>query len=94
VFEKIADNVYVMHGPLDEPNAKNRGFMNNPGLIVGKNGAIIIDVVLADSKDSNNGYFLKLKKNTDADALFVDYDQASFHNKIDYFDNSFNIVLH
>ncbi|VVH64851.1 Beta-lactamase-like precursor [uncultured Gammaproteobacteria bacterium] len=43
VFEKIADNVYVMHGPLDEPNAKNRGFMNNPGLIVGKNGAIIID---------------------------------------------------
>jgi hypothetical protein len=26
VFEKIADNVYVMHGPLDEPNAKNRGF--------------------------------------------------------------------
>jgi hypothetical protein len=36
VFEKIADNVYVMHGPLDEPNAKNRGFMNNPGLIVGK----------------------------------------------------------
>jgi hypothetical protein len=29
VFEKIADNVYVMHGPLDEPNVKNRGFMNN-----------------------------------------------------------------
>jgi hypothetical protein len=27
----------VIHGPLDEPNAKNRGFMNNPGLVVGKN---------------------------------------------------------
>jgi predicted ATPase len=45
---------------------------------------IIIDVVLADNENSNNGYFLRLKKNTDADALFVDYDQASFHNKIDH----------
>ncbi|CAC9453288.1 MBL-fold metallo-hydrolase superfamily [uncultured Gammaproteobacteria bacterium] len=42
-FEKIADNVFVMHGPLDEPNPENKGFMNNPGVIVGKNGAIIID---------------------------------------------------
>ncbi len=42
-FDKIADNVYVIHGPLDEPNLQNRGFMNNPGLIVGDNGAVIID---------------------------------------------------
>ncbi len=42
-FDKIADNVYVIHGPLDEPNPENRGFMNNPGLIVGKSGAVIVD---------------------------------------------------
>ncbi|CAC9594492.1 MBL-fold metallo-hydrolase superfamily [uncultured Gammaproteobacteria bacterium] len=42
-FEKIADNVFVMHGPLDEPNPENKGFMNNPGVIIGKNGVIIID---------------------------------------------------
>ncbi len=42
-FDKIADNVYVMHGPLDEPNPENRGFMNNPGLIVGNIGAVIVD---------------------------------------------------
>ncbi|WXU00107.1 MAG: hypothetical protein Ctma_0818 [Catillopecten margaritatus gill symbiont] len=42
-FEKIAENVYIMHGPLDEPNPENRGFMNNPGLVVGENGAAIID---------------------------------------------------
>lgn len=42
-FEKIADNVYVMHGPLEIPNPENRGFMNNPGLIVGASGAIIVD---------------------------------------------------
>lgn len=42
-FEKITDNVYVMHGSLDNPNPENRGFMNNPGLIVGTSGAIIVD---------------------------------------------------
>ncbi|CAC9629364.1 MBL-fold metallo-hydrolase superfamily [uncultured Gammaproteobacteria bacterium] len=42
-FEKIADNVFVMHGPLEEPNPENKGFMNNPGVIIGKNGVIIID---------------------------------------------------
>ena len=42
-FEKLNDNVYVMHGPVEEPNEKNKGFMNNPGLIIGKNGVTIID---------------------------------------------------
>lgn len=42
-FEKINANVYVMHGPLDEPNVENDGFMNNPGLIVSDKGLIIID---------------------------------------------------
>jgi predicted ATPase len=41
-------------------------------------------VVLADNENSNNGYFLRLKKNTGEDALFVDYDQASFHKKSKY----------
>lgn len=42
-FEKITKNVFVMHGPLEEPNMENEGFMNNPGVIVGKNGLIVID---------------------------------------------------
>jgi len=42
-FEAIADNVYVMHGPLDMPNKKNKGFMNNPGIIVGDKGMVLID---------------------------------------------------
>ena len=42
-FEAITDNVYVIHGPLDEPNAKNKGFMNNPGMIIGADGVIVID---------------------------------------------------
>ena len=42
-FEAITDEVYVMHDPNEEPSAANMGFMNNPGLIVSKKGAIVID---------------------------------------------------
>ena len=42
-FEKVNSNVYVMHGPEMEPSKENEGFMNNPALIEGKNGLIIID---------------------------------------------------
>ena len=42
-FEPVADNVYVMHGPLTQPNPQNHGFMNNPAVIEGKSGLILID---------------------------------------------------
>ena len=42
-FEKLNKNVYVMHGPVEEPNEKNKGFMNNPAAIIGKNAVTIID---------------------------------------------------
>lgn len=42
-FEAITDSVYVIHGPLDEPSAGNKGFMNNPGMIIGADGVIVID---------------------------------------------------
>ena len=43
-FEKIGDgNVWVMHGPAVEPDRENGGFMNNPAIIEGKTGLIVID---------------------------------------------------
>jgi glyoxylase-like metal-dependent hydrolase (beta-lactamase superfamily II) len=42
-FEAVTNNVYVMHGPRSQPNPENQGFMNNPGLIVGQSGLILID---------------------------------------------------
>ncbi|QFR44156.1 MBL fold metallo-hydrolase [Sulfurimonas xiamenensis] len=42
-FEKANDNVYIMHGPEEEPSKKNEGFMNNPALIESQNGLIVID---------------------------------------------------
>ena len=42
-FKKMNKNVYVMHGPVVEPNKENRGFMNNPAVIVSRKGLIVID---------------------------------------------------
>jgi len=42
-FEKIAENTWVMHGPLELPNPQNKGFMNNPGIVKTSAGLVIID---------------------------------------------------
>ena len=41
--EKIAAHTYVIHGPLETPNVKNQGFMNNPAFIITKTGIVVID---------------------------------------------------
>jgi glyoxylase-like metal-dependent hydrolase (beta-lactamase superfamily II) len=42
-FEKVSNNTWVMHGPLELPNPQNKGFMNNPGLIKTSAGLVVID---------------------------------------------------
>jgi glyoxylase-like metal-dependent hydrolase (beta-lactamase superfamily II) len=42
-FEKMNDNVHVMHGPVVSPNKENQGFMNNPAVIEGEHGLIVVD---------------------------------------------------
>ncbi|SMN14577.1 SoxH protein, homolog [uncultured Candidatus Thioglobus sp.] len=42
-FDQLSANSYIMHGPLGEPNVANQGFMNNPGMIIGADGVIVID---------------------------------------------------
>ena len=42
-LDKIADNIYVIHGPITVPNPQNQGFMNNPGIVLVEDGVVIID---------------------------------------------------
>ena len=42
-FEKVAENTWVIHGPLEMPSPANQGFMNNPGVVLTSEGAVIID---------------------------------------------------
>ncbi len=41
--DRIAENIYVIHGPLTTPNPENQGFMNNPGIVITGAGVVIID---------------------------------------------------
>ncbi|MCP5141225.1 MAG: MBL fold metallo-hydrolase [Gammaproteobacteria bacterium] len=40
---KVADGVWVIHGPMEQPNADNRGFMNNPAWVETSAGVVIVD---------------------------------------------------
>jgi len=40
---KLTERVYVIHGPNEEPNKANQGFMNNPGFVLTKKGVVVID---------------------------------------------------
>jgi glyoxylase-like metal-dependent hydrolase (beta-lactamase superfamily II) len=42
-FEKVHQNISVMHGPVTEPDKENEGFMNNPAVIESVHGLIIVD---------------------------------------------------
>ena len=41
--DKIADNIYVIHGPLQYPDPANQGFMNNPGIVLTDAGVVLLD---------------------------------------------------
>lgn len=41
--DRVAEGVYVIHGPLGVPSVENQGFINNPGFIIGDEGVIVID---------------------------------------------------
>ena len=41
--DRVAESVYVIHGPITTPNPQNQGFMNNPGIVISTAGVVIID---------------------------------------------------
>ncbi len=42
-FERVNEGVWVMHGPLGDPSVANRGFMNNPAIVLTPGGAVLVD---------------------------------------------------
>jgi glyoxylase-like metal-dependent hydrolase (beta-lactamase superfamily II) len=41
--QKVSTRVWVILGPTELPNPKNQGFMNNPGIVLTTQGAVIVD---------------------------------------------------
>ena len=42
-FERVAENTWVIHGPLGHPSVENQGFMNNPGIVLTSAGVVVVD---------------------------------------------------
>ena len=40
---KVTDKISVIYGPLDLPDAKNRGFRNNPVIVFTSDGVVVMD---------------------------------------------------
>jgi len=41
--QKVADGVFVIHGPKGVPSPENQGFMNNPAFVMTADGVVVID---------------------------------------------------
>ena len=41
--DKVAEGVYVIHGPVGYPTPENQGFMNNPAFVVTPAGVVVVD---------------------------------------------------
>ena len=94
-FEKLNKNVYIMHGPIMEPSVKNKGFMNNPAIIEGKKGLIVIDpggnynvgveIVKEIEKVSKKPVLAVLNTHKHGDHWFANLAVLKKHPKIDIY---------
>ena len=67
--EQVAEHTYVIHGPLETPNPKNRGFMNNPAFIIADKGVIVIDP--GSSYEAGSMVLRNIRKLTDKPVTHV-----------------------
>jgi glyoxylase-like metal-dependent hydrolase (beta-lactamase superfamily II) len=69
VPEQVAPDVYVIHGPTEQPNPGNQGFMNNPAFIVTDAGVVVVDP--GGSVQIGDMLMARIEKITDKPVLAV-----------------------
>jgi glyoxylase-like metal-dependent hydrolase (beta-lactamase superfamily II) len=42
-LDRLTPNVYVIHGPTADPTPENQAFRNNPGIVLTREGVVVID---------------------------------------------------
>jgi len=42
-LHRVTDKIYVIYGPFDVPNSENRGFRNNPVIVLTNQGVVVFD---------------------------------------------------
>ena len=67
--EQVSNHVWVIHGPLELPNEKNEGFMNNPAFVVTDGGVVVVDP--GSSVHTGNMLLREIRKVTDKPVIAV-----------------------
>lgn len=68
-LDRVSKHVYVVHGTQELPNPNSRGFMNNPGAILTRNGVIVIDP--GSSSEIGKQFLEKIKEVSDKPVIAV-----------------------
>lgn len=42
-LDRLTPNVYVIHGPTADPTPENQAFRNNPGVVLTREGVVVVD---------------------------------------------------
>lgn len=58
-LERVTPRIHVVHGPDGLPDAKNRGFINNPTAILTPHGVIVVDP--GSSEETGRQFLKKLR---------------------------------
>ena len=61
--KKIAAHTWVVHGPLEQPNVENKGFMNNPTFVITDKSVIVLDP--GSTVHVGRALLKKIRKQTD-----------------------------
>lgn len=67
--DKVAKATFVIHGPMDEPNVENQGFMNNPAWVQTPGGVVVVDP--GSSLQVGEMVLRQIRKQTDAPVIAV-----------------------
>ncbi len=69
VAKKVAEDVFVIHGPKGIPSPENQGFMNNPGFVITPGGVVVVDP--GSSVQVGEMVLAQIRKRTDKPVVAV-----------------------
>ena len=67
--DQVANDAYVIHGPMGYPSPENQGFMNNPAFIVTDEGVVVVDP--GSSVQTGEMVLRQIRKVTDTPVIAV-----------------------
>lgn len=86
--EKINERIYAMLGPVDVPNKRNLGYMNNNLVVIGNNGVILVDAGSHRAVAKHIDQAIKTVTAKPITHILVTHHHADHHLGASYFDGA------